>query len=88
MLKKNFRVTITRKLMENHLSGFMPSKPENRDEWDRAPEGSVGVCQAVCNPLPVSSPPSLTEVGSAETHQWIEKQLKETDFERPKQEPE
>lgn len=42
--------------------------PENRDERDWAPKGGVCVCQAVCNPLPVSPSPSPSEVDSAETH--------------------
>lgn len=73
------------------MLGFKPSKPENRDEWDRAPEGSVGACQAVCNPLLLSVYHPHLQRWGAQRHPdspIYEKQPRETDFEHPKQEPE
>lgn len=54
------------------------------------PPKEAPVCQSVGNSLPACSPPSPEWVGQKYTltHQHIEKQLTETDFEQAKQEPE
>lgn len=80
-------VTITRKLRESDLSAFMSSKP-----WEQrwAGLGPQRRCLCATRYLSVHHPHLQRWVAQRHTltHQCIEKQLKETDFEHPKQEPE